>query len=381
MQGALLIVMGAVLLFAFFSYRHQYDDRSAPWLAAGYLLAGVGLMLLALEHHGPLWLIVPLGNLLFLLFSAFASRALALATRQRTDGFYPLAAFSLLAVLVFSFWRPTGLERSLVAGILTSAMYLVLIAILLRSKEVLIRPAVRVAIGLLMFEILTGLIRLTVWVYTDTNVWFPGMNIVTAAGLAIAYLWMNQLRTSERLERTAMTDPLTGLYNRRAMDLFGGRELGIAGQRGLASSALMIDLDRFKEVNDQLGHPAGDALLTAVAGVLLAIIRPGDVVARLGGDEFFVLLPGTDTDAARVLVARIEEAVRAIRLTTPSGKEYGAEASVGSATLHGGQATMEDLLHASDIMLYRAKQVSRSTRAFLDLPDSPDEGGLAAFLQ
>jgi diguanylate cyclase (GGDEF)-like protein len=247
---------------------------------------------------------------------------------------------------------------------------------LLPSKDPLIRPALRTISALIVLQIGITFARLVAWRVAGTHSWFPGMNLLTSAGVALSYLWMNHLRWSAKLERSAMTDPLTGLSNRRAVELFGVRDLEIATRKRAPSSALMLDLDLFKQVNDRLGHSAGDASLCAVANALAATIRPDDMAARLGGDEFFLLLPGTDSREAASIAARVQAAIGAIRLTAPSGEIFTVSASIGSATLTSEHVTLHDLQHVSDAALYREKQRRRSQREFLALETLPGENGI-----
>ena len=153
-----------------------------------------------------------------------------------------------------------------------------------------------------------------------------------------------------RLEHQAFYDPLTGLANRA---LFRDRlehELALRRREPRPLAVMLLDLDDFKQVNDTLGHAAGDALLVAVAGRLRDSVRGEDTVARLGGDEFAILLEGRgdpDALAARVVAsmqAPVELAGATVRVT----------ASVGVAAGDGGD-TMEDLLHRADLAMYRAK--------------------------
>jgi diguanylate cyclase (GGDEF)-like protein len=150
--------------------------------------------------------------------------------------------------------------------------------------------------------------------------------------------------------RQARTDDLTGLANRRAFYEQAGATLATARER---LALLLVDLDRFKEVNDSLGHHVGDQLLAQLGPRLTAATRPGDVVARLGGDEFGLLLPGTDGAAATTLAARVRE-----RLQVPfmlDGMAVHVDASIGVALFpdHGNE--VNTLLQRADIAMYVAK--------------------------
>jgi diguanylate cyclase (GGDEF)-like protein len=378
MQGALMVLMGAVLLFTFRRDRRQRGDGSGPWLAAGYCLGGMGLCLLALEHHLPLPLIAPIGNALFLLFCPFVAHGLAKATRQRTHMLFFLTALDAVAILVlyhFAYVQPNDVARLTVSAVVSTVMYSSVVVVLMRQKEALIRQTQRAMIFLFLFQMGTMLVRVLAWHWMHTPSWFAGLNIVTCVGVALSYLWMNHVLVHAELEKTAMTDPLTGLYNRRALDVIGERELDAARQKCEPCSALMLDLDEFKQVNDSLGHKAGDASLRAVAEMLTHVIRPHDLATRLGGDEFFVLLPGADERTTQEIVERLEENLRTIRLSA-DGVIYMIEAAIGRVTLYGDKMTLEELLHASDVVLYREKQLNRAKRAFAAAADlSLDENG------
>jgi len=144
----------------------------------------------------------------------------------------------------------------------------------------------------------------------------------------------------ERMARTAETDSLTEVANRRAFDRVVESMGASGGDRRVA--VLLVDLDEFKQVNDTLGHAAGDTVLRAVAAVLAGEVRDGDLVARLGGDEFGVLLPGADTATASLVAHRMIEAIGALGdcpVTVSIGVASGAASGV-SATWHAADSAM-----------------------------------------
>jgi diguanylate cyclase (GGDEF)-like protein len=173
-------------------------------------------------------------------------------------------------------------------------------------------------------------------------------------------LWWVTHTHSRAVKRQTLHDALTGLPNRA---LFGDRAaqaLHAAVRRGDQPVVMMLDLDRFKEVNDTLGHHAGDALLLQVADRLVASLRPTDTVARFGGDEFAVLLPAGGHDLGTEIAGRI---VRALEPAfTVDGVSIGVEASIGIATADARPAgpgvvedQVEDLLRQADTAMYIAK--------------------------
>jgi diguanylate cyclase (GGDEF)-like protein len=169
-----------------------------------------------------------------------------------------------------------------------------------------------------------------------------------------------QVRLREELRRRAETDPLTGVANRRRFYQALEMECMRFARNHAPISVLMIDLDYFKEVNDQYGHQVGDAVLVIVAQRLLAGIRKTDALARYGGEEFSVLLPETQCDGARVIAERIREAVCKSPVNV-EGQPIPISVSIGVAS-HAGdhEADPQILLKKADLALYRAKAAGRN---------------------
>lgn len=164
--------------------------------------------------------------------------------------------------------------------------------------------------------------------------------------------------TQERLEHQATHDPLTGLPNRALFQELGDQALARANRYGTTVAVLFLDLDRFKPVNDSLGHPAGDELLVRVAARLRNAVRRGDVVARFGGDEFLVLCehPAGQTEMrelARRLIETLSEPI------SVRGTDACVGASVGIAIGGGTRTTIDALIRDGDAALYRAKEQGR----------------------
>ena len=161
-----------------------------------------------------------------------------------------------------------------------------------------------------------------------------------------------------RLAHQAFHDPLTDLPNRALFMDRLAQALARAARRGDGVAVLFLDLDRFKVVNDSLGHAAGDRLLVAVAGRLAAGLRPGDTASRLGGDEFTILLEGLDgPEDAAVIAERLGAALAA---PVPlEGHAVHVTASVGIAFSAGGDADADALLRRADAAMYRAKRRGR----------------------
>jgi diguanylate cyclase (GGDEF)-like protein len=173
-------------------------------------------------------------------------------------------------------------------------------------------------------------------------------------------------RVQAETERAATVDVLTGLGNRRWLESAFARQLQRTTAAGLPIAMLMIDVDGFKEVNDEHGHPAGDAVLRLVARWLGAAVRPQDLVARYGGDEFAVLLPDCTLEQATEIGERIRDLVVRQRGDAPAGLPP-VSLSIGAA-LHQHANTIEELMAAADAALYEAKRSGRNRVAAADDP-------------
>ncbi len=161
----------------------------------------------------------------------------------------------------------------------------------------------------------------------------------------------------EQLHSAATTDELTGLYNRRALEERLGAEISRSLRHQLHTSVLLIDLDRFKTVNDTMGHAAGDRLLRQIGGILRQQCRALDVVGRLGGDEFLVILPMTRPVESRVYISRVLDALKELERAHPEYGHCTISMGIAESPRHG--TTVGALLAAADAALYKAKRGGR----------------------
>lgn len=166
-------------------------------------------------------------------------------------------------------------------------------------------------------------------------------------------------RQTEAIETLAFKDPLTGLPNRALFQHRFQEAVTASETLGEMFGLIMIDVDHFKDINDTLGHDAGDALLKRLAGMLQHAFRAGDTVARLGGDEFAVILRGLHGEADMLPpIAKLQDLLR--RPIEHAGRSFTASASIGAA-LHGDpDADPAHMIKNADIALYRAKETGRN---------------------
>ncbi|MGE0785379.1 MAG: diguanylate cyclase [Sandaracinaceae bacterium] len=177
----------------------------------------------------------------------------------------------------------------------------------------------------------------------------------------------------EALRTQAMVDPLTQIWNRRAFLDLAAKEVSRAARASRATSALMIDIDHFKSINDRYGHAAGDRTLTEVAARIKSALRGGDHLARYGGEEFVVLLPDCDARGAYAVAERVRRAIAKSAIET-DGHRIPVTASLGAASCPTSVDSLEALLARADAALYAAKRAGRD-RSILAAPTPLAETG------
>jgi len=184
---------------------------------------------------------------------------------------------------------------------------------------------------------------------------FDGESLEVAEGFAVQVAAMVHEAGHRRfLEQAALTDPLTGLLNRRAFDQQLATELARARRMDYPLALLIMDLTRFKEINDRFGHPAGDRALVRVAEALSGVLRGTDLLFRWGGDEFAVILPYTDREGALAAARRYAGAVHSVCQDSVC-----LGVNVGVAVYPGDAGDGAELLRAADGRMYRAKSEGR----------------------
>lgn len=195
-----------------------------------------------------------------------------------------------------------------------------------------------------------GLLAAAVWVAVWTAVdWlWPLPSWIRFAGMVASLGAMGAAAGAalDRWRAGSLTDPLTGLGNRRLLNTELKRALAQAQRHRYPLALVLIDLDQFKAFNDQRGHWAGDQLLRHLASLLGAGLRAGDLAIRLGGDEFLLALPHTARDAAQQAARRLEQRLR---------EETGVGFSFGVAVVPEDGTTVMELIRAADRDLYRLK--------------------------
>src|SRR5918998_3308936 len=210
----------------------------------------------------------------------------------------------------------------------------------------------------------SGDVRLISWSCTGVTAPDGTITHVVATGIDVT----ERRRLERRLRHLADHDDLTGLINRRRFQEELRRHLAEGRRYGLTGALLVLDLDGFKEVNDNHGHSAGDRVLCGVADALRSRLRTTDIVARLGGDEFAVLLPRETAQEAELVCRSLEQAIPA-EVSTPGQSRI--EVSVGFSPFAEGVESVDDVLAAADASMYAAHPGPPRRLGHADAPRRP----------
>ncbi|MFH1094452.1 MAG: diguanylate cyclase [Candidatus Omnitrophota bacterium] len=170
-------------------------------------------------------------------------------------------------------------------------------------------------------------------------------------------------------QEMAITDSLTGIYNRRYFDELLLREEARARRYPQKFSLLMMDIDDFKKFNDTYGHPSGDNILKSIGQILLRRIRNTDFVARYGGEEFSIIAPHTDKKNASVFAARIMDFVAKEEFILDDSTKARITISIGVANFNDDAQTKEELIKKADNALYQAKKIGKNRVCLFGLED------------
>jgi len=243
-----------------------------------------------------------------------------------------------------------------------TAIMLAMGVVALRSGQKPARYFLLAAIAAMVGAAVTAL---AVWGFIPFSPWtFRAVDIgmlldATLLALALTYQFRVGQREKLAAEALATRDPLTGINNRRAFYDKTGPIWPITLRHDHNLSLILLDLDRFKRINDAYGHSFGDEVLVAATNVLNKCIREQDVLARWGGEEFIILLPETDLREASALAERLRTSIAAIRLEY-RGLEIRITASFGVAQRHADHQTLDAVISTADDHLYKAKAMGRN---------------------
>jgi two-component system cell cycle response regulator len=181
-----------------------------------------------------------------------------------------------------------------------------------------------------------------------------------ASGMRILKLEEQLMQAHQQMEILAMRDGLTGLLNRRAIEEYAEAEFNLTVRKERAMSVILVDIDHFKNVNDQFGHKFGDHTLQQVAKILKKDLRTYDRIGRWGGEEFILILPDTQLMDAATVAERVRVRIAEMKMSLENEETFSVHISLGAACTTGQFSSLTKLIDAADQALYQAKQTGRN---------------------
>ena len=346
------------------------SDSSNPPLGLGlytvyFMAALMGWIAFTLQQVADIPMVVDVPSVAAILNTYI----LFLAAGQRAGirhGRMPLAAICLVACLSVFFVSP---QRMFIVQTTTAAFFFAAVGMLCgwRSwRKNNVGDAI-IACGavLMVLGVLLALYQLLVQ-ENSVNARSIAVGMHSAAYLLVAmgFLASVLIEYQQHLSHLATQDPLTRLLNRRGLESALQITLAQAARQQSPTSAIMVDIDRFKEVSDNFGHDTGDQVIRQIANVLLRLSRSSDVVARTGGEEYLVILPDTGLDAARVLAERIRFCISEHPLVA-NNQKIPVTVSLGVASALG-EVDLDILTAEADRAMYLAKRGGRNRVASVE---------------
>jgi diguanylate cyclase (GGDEF)-like protein len=360
------LIMAAAMLYMMLLHRQEV---APPYWAGSALLSSLGAMLLALHADvGGDILLMP-ANLLILL--AFWLNWSGVRRFLDLPIFWPVILAAVVVQLSYAFWFTFVEPMMWVRMMLNSALFgLVCLAFgvdIARHHRHYPRASLIVLVvihlafaGLfLLRSVMVGLEQPTGPYIKLTGVAALGLlvGMVFTYFCTVSYVMILSEKQQSALAKLALTDGLTGLLNRRAFTDQANAAIARAQRSRRPAALLLLDIDRFKSINDCFGHLTGDAVLKAVASALGQGLRAGDLLARAGGEEFAALLPEADEAQALEVANRLRLAVSTLGYQE-AGVTIPTSVSIGVAQLSSGD-NFDALFGRADAALYRAKSAGR----------------------
>ncbi|WP_374441195.1 GGDEF domain-containing protein [Pseudomonas panipatensis] len=356
-------LVGVLMAFAWHSGRR---DPTLGYMSAMLLLAALSTLLIGLRSVGLIGVSIILGNMVMMLCCAMLWTSMRVFAGRSPH--WPGIGAGALVWLLLCLWPAfyQSMPARIMVNSAATSLYCLLAAFELwrsrRQLEVSLRPT----LVLLLFHASFYSVRL----FLDRGTPFaipdgPGATffavlvfetMLIAVGLAFTTLTMVRDRAELKLRSAALSDPLTGIGNRRAFMESGERLLRLCAERGETVALLVCDLDNFKRLNDAFGHPAGDQALMEFSRITASRMRRQDVFGRIGGEEFACLLAEAGTEAA----CQVAERIRREFAELPFIADGMLSVSIGVATSAEAGHDLARLLALADQALYLAKSRGRN---------------------
>jgi len=341
-------------------------------LALAHFSLGAGFLMLALREVLPAFLSIYVANLLIVISIILTFTGIKEFRQVQVRGrFLCLGSFAVIAgaFIHYTYVQPSLTARLLIFDAVSVVLLLLCVRALLKDAEAfLLLPLLATAV-LFLLDVTISVLRIAYTLGSQPlGSLFQGgiifsLQFIAAdmilVGTALGFTSIANRKLASDLEREALTDPLTQVFNRRALENIAVKILGHARRYGSPVSILSIDLDHFKRVNDSFGHPAGDSALQQFTDLARKMLRQSDVLARFGGEEFIALLPSTSRAEAHATAERLRSAVSRNDFDL-GGELIRLTVSIGLVSCPEDGADWPMLLAKADGFLYQAKRAGRN---------------------
>jgi diguanylate cyclase (GGDEF)-like protein len=375
--GAVLTLLTGLMMLAVLPNIAFTQRQSMRWWLYGLFVFPVGPLLIGLRGQIPDFLSIVVGNTAVAIGFAFFVSAYRHFMRQKIYLYWHATCITLVLffTVVFYYVWDTLNGRLISISLLLALQNSLAASVLLRPKR---RISLITGIAGSVFLIGALLLGVRALVYllspmensTDVLVSQPyqvltyGIAGVAPVVATIGFLLMCAERTQHELSLVAKMDYLTGIHNRRAIDDLASSAIALARRHHSTLSVLVIDVDFFKNINDQHGHAAGDAALVEISRRIRQTLRTEDIFGRIGGEEFVVILPNSNSGQAYAAAERVRLSFTQKPIDL-GDLPLSVTVSVGVAELHEIDKSFSDLLRRADSALYSAKSSGRN-RAVLN---------------
>jgi diguanylate cyclase (GGDEF)-like protein len=361
------VLLGLYTFLTFVNSWLHPGTKGVHWFPIYNLCAFVGAVLILLRGHIPDVISILLGDLFFPIAYVFLHRCLTEffghgATQWQLQTCLVGASFA--ALVQYGWLHPNTATRLIFfSAFLTIQLTMSAYLVFRNAGEYLkisggLMGLVLLLLGISNFIRFVGVIlygapknylhgnTLLAWTLID--------NSVLQGAVTVCFVWMTAATLHHDLQTQASTDPLTGLLNRRAIEFIAEREITVSQQSGQPLSAILIDLDGFKQINDTYGHKCGDLVLISVSNCLQNHLREQELLARIGGDEFVVLLPQTSIETAKKTAERLRTSLEQWEIAYGSFKVR-VHASFGISEIQSPTHDWDHLIMCCDKALYSVK--------------------------
>ncbi|MBP1763728.1 MAG: diguanylate cyclase [Firmicutes bacterium] len=368
--GTITILVNTFILILAWYYARTMRAVLGCW-SISLILSSIGAVLFALRAIIPDSLSIIVANICFAGTFVALQEGICRYVGSKPRMRYVMCAVMLVQitlVLYFTYVIPSFFYRVLIfCGITT--FYCVLSIWTIHKSEVRKEAPLRLLTIILIVHICVAIFRSVVVEKSFDGFWLPGLlpalgswgHLAVLSALPLCYFWLVTFRLGAEVREQAFVDSLTGIPNRRAMDKFLNEKL-LHG-RCLEAGVLWVDIDKFKEINDNYGHGAGDCYLVELSRLICRELRKHDVVFRYGGDEFVIILPAAD----KFILFKIAERLRkeAEYLSIDWGKtKIKTTVSIGVSVSTDKIKDIDELLRLADIALYKAKRAGGNYAIF-----------------